>query len=219
MLKNCGYVDTNRYISAVRTIIQRQARFIASAIDLNDVVIDGEFIRYGEIEAKGLIVCSGTQENKWFGWLPIRALKGETISIRNNFSEKIVVNRGVYMVPAPDSNSWRVGATYDFNDRIGGATEKGRRELELKTAELFPGPFEVTDHQWGFRPTTPDRRPILGRHPVHKNIFIFNGLGTKGISLAPYFSEVLVHWLENRGDLHKEVDIERFKSLYWASPE
>jgi glycine/D-amino acid oxidase-like deaminating enzyme len=112
-----------------------------------------------------------------------------------------------------------VGATYDFNDRIGGATEKGRRELELKTAELFPGPFEVTDHQWGFRPTTPDRRPILGRHPVHKNIFIFNGLGTKGISLAPYFSEVLVHWLENRGDLHKEVDIERFKSLYWASPE
>ncbi len=219
LLKNCGYVETNRYVDAVSRLIQQRARLIQTPLDTREIVIEGQFIRYGEIQAKGLIICSGVHQNKWFGWLPIRALKGETISIRNNFSEKIVVNRGVYMVPAMDSNSWRVGSTYDFHDRTEGPTGKARKELELKTAELFPEPFEVTGHQWGFRPTTPDRRPILGSHPVHKNIIVFNGLGTKGISLAPYFSQVLIHWLENKGELHKEVDIERFKSLYWGSPE
>lgn len=219
LLKNCGYIDTTRYIRAAGMIIRRHSRLIQEQMDFEDIVIDVDFIRYRDIRAGGLIICSGTHVNKWFGWLPIRALKGETLSIRNNFSEKIVVNRGVYMVPAFDSNSWRVGSTYNFQDRAEGPTAEGRKELEEKAAELFLEPFDVTDHQWGFRPTTPDRRPIIGSHPTHKNIFVFNGLGTKGISLAPYFSEVLVRWLENKGSLQKEVDIERFKSLYWGSPE
>jgi glycine oxidase len=115
------------------------------------------------------------------------------------------------MVAMDENGTWRVGSTYRFEDQTKEVTNEGKLELESKISELIRVPFQVVDHQWGFRPTTPDRRPILGAHPEYKNLIVFNGLGTKGVSLAPHFSEVLVHWLEKSGSINKEVDIERFK--------
>ena len=78
-------------------------------------------------------------------------------------------------------------------------------------------PYEVIGQEWGLRPTTPDRRPILGQHPENPGVWTLNGLGTKGVSLAPYFADVLIRSMENGEALNKEVDIERYKSLYWTS--
>jgi glycine oxidase len=104
-----------------------------------------------------------------------------------------------------------VGSTYNFNDISVGITEAGRRELEQKLREIMTIPYEVIGQEWGLRPTTPDRRPLLGNHPESDRLIIFNGLGTKGVSLAPYFSEVLLRWLENSGSLNKDVALTRYK--------
>jgi glycine/D-amino acid oxidase-like deaminating enzyme len=87
-----------------------------------------------------------------------------------------------------------------------------------KTQELITFPFNIVHQEYGFRPTTPDRRPILGRHPALERVFTFNGMGTKGVSLAPYFSDILVRFVENGEPINKEVEIERYKLLYWTSP-
>ena len=79
--------------------------------------------------------------------------------------------------------------------------------------------YQCVSQEWGFRPTTPDRRPLLGRHPEQPAVIIFNGFGTKGVSLTPYFSDVLIRWMENGIPLNKLVDIERYKSVYWTSPK
>ncbi len=47
----------------------------------------------------------------------------------------------------------------------------------------------------GIRPCTLNRRPILEIHPKYPNMGILNGLGAKGISLAPYFSEKILNKL------------------------
>ena len=121
------------------------------------------------------------------------------------------------MVPAIAPSEWRIGATYDHEDKGSGTTEKAKAELIEKTAELISFPFNIVHQEYGFRPTTPDRRPILGRHPALDRVFAFNGMGTKGVSLAPYFSDVLVRFIENDEPINKDVDIERYKSLYWTS--
>ena len=41
------------------------------------------------------------------------------------------------------------------------------------------------------RPSTEDRRPIIGTSKTHSNIHILNGLGSRGVLLAPYFSRCL----------------------------
>ena len=54
----------------------------------------------------------------------------------------------------------------------------------------------------------------MGNHPLHSNVYIFNGLGTKGVSLAPYFAKEMLGFLENNKVLLDEANIERFYSLY-----
>jgi glycine oxidase len=219
LLKQGGFLRTTEFIRAMNILIRKHDSLLPGRFDPERLRPADGVVEYEQYRAKALIFCSGVHNNKWFDWLPIRPLKGETITIRNNFHENVVVNRGVYMVPSNQAGVWRVGATYDFHDRSPEITSKARKELETGVRALFDGPFETCDHQFGFRPTTPDRRPMLGCHPEHRSLVIFNGLGTKGVSLAPYFSEVLVHWLENGSALQKEVDIKRYKSVYWDSPE
>jgi glycine/D-amino acid oxidase-like deaminating enzyme len=147
-----------------------------------------------------------------FSWLPIKPLKGETLLITMPPVDRIY-NRGVYIVPGNLSGTYTVGATYDFDLRPE-ATARGRTELEARLKELIRLPYEVINQNWGIRPTTPDRRLLLGPHPLHKHRIIFNGLGTKGVSLAPYFSGQLAAWLEGESEITPEVNIGRFKSLY-----
>jgi glycine/D-amino acid oxidase-like deaminating enzyme len=90
-------------------------------------------------------------------------------------------------------------------------------ELATRTRELLTLPFEIVDQNWGLRPTSPDRRPMLGHHPNSKNVIIFNGLGTKGVSLAPYFSAQLANWLTGSAEILPTVNINRFKALYSKS--
>ena len=99
---------------------------------------------------------------------------------------------------------------------VNATTQKGFTELKSKLYELVCIPYEIVNHTWGMRPTTHDRRPILGAHPDHESVIIFNGLGTKGVSLAPHFSKVLIEWLENDQPINKEVDIHRYKHYYYA---
>jgi hypothetical protein len=44
-------------------------------------------------------------------------------------------------------------------------------------------------------------------------MYVFNGFGTKGVSLVPFLSKNLLdHIFENK-DLMAEIDINRFKNL------
>ena len=148
-----------------------------------------------------------------FNWLPVIPLKGETLTLQSDVPSSTIINRGVYALPLP-KKKWRVGATYNFNDHSPTITESSRRELEEKVNAITQFPYTIINQHWGIRPTTPDRRPLLGEHPEKKSVFILNGLGTKGVSLAPYFSMILIRLTEKQVPVNKEVDIERYKSVY-----
>ena len=44
------------------------------------------------------------------------------------------------------------------------------------------------------------------------NQFIFNGFGTKGVSLSPWAATQFCEFLINKKPLPNEIDIERFKT-------
>ena len=81
----------------------------------------------------------------------------------------------------------------------------------LRLDNLISATYEIEYHWAGVRPTVSDRRPILGQNPGSKNIYIFNGLGTKGVMLAPYFAKEMMKCLGDSGYcLDAEVDVRRF---------
>jgi glycine/D-amino acid oxidase-like deaminating enzyme len=164
-----------------------------------------------------LIFCEGFygRNNPYFSWLPFNPVKGEVLRVKfkEDISLKEMVNQGVFVIPLPNGRA-RVGATYSWHDLDWIPTEKGRADLLEKYNKLMLADIEVEEQLAGVRPATKDRRPIVGLHPVHTNLGVFNGLGSKGVSLAPYFAEQFVDFLVNKKELDPEVNINRFGSLY-----
>jgi glycine oxidase len=212
ILKQCGFLNTAAYVDALRQVIQSANKFIEEVFNYDALKIEADHVSYGNLKAEKIIFCEGyrNDRNPWFNKIPIRPLKGETITIKSQWQRHVILNRGVYMVPGIGSDEWRVGSTYNYNVTEPGVTEKGRKELSEKLSDLINFPFTIVSQDWGIRPTTIDRRPILGTHRESERLVIFNGLGTKGVSLAPYFSEVLIRWVMGEGPLHKDVDVTRY---------
>lgn len=211
-LSQSGYIDTRAYLSAVRDYLLARSSFQVATFDDRDLEIGVDGLRYGKLRARKVIFCQGVGNlsNRWFGMLPVKSLKGEYLTIQSQWVNDVILNRGIYMVPGPDLGAWRVGATYNWNDATAAISDWARAELTQKLNAVFRIPYTITGQQWGFRPTTSDRKPIIGVHPDHPSLIIFNGLGTKGVSLAPYFSEVLFRLLENKGTIEREADVTRF---------
>jgi glycine oxidase len=211
LLQRCGYVDTVSYLDAVRQYIGKEW-VMGSFFNEELLKVTDTHVEYQGWLAQKVIFCQGIEglNNKWFKGLPVRPLKGETLTIKTEWKRDLIANRGVYMVPGGVPGEYRVGSTYKFNDDSHSITGEGRRELEEKLKDLIRFPYDVLRQDWGIRPTTKDRRPILGCSVQSDRLVIFNGLGTKGVSLAPYFSEVLICWLENTHPLNKDVDVTRY---------
>lgn len=210
-----GYLNVAGWLNVVRQKLVEKESYASEGFDDAELVV-GEKIEYKNIVAERIIFCNGIEilNSRHFGWLPVKPLKGETLSVELSFIPERIFNRGVYVVPTETKNVYRVGATYEHQPFSAAPTEKGKKFLANGLAELIDKPFRIIHQEWGIRPTSPDRRPMLGAHPANKNVFVFNGLGTKGVSLSPYFAHHLALWLEGTGDLSTEVNIYRFKALY-----
>src|SRR5688572_24190539 len=95
LLKRCGYLDTIRYIESVRMLIENRGIFLEEFFQDEQLSIESQSVRYRDYEAGAVIFCQGMESNKWFKWVPVLPLKGETIRIQSDQRENIILNRGV----------------------------------------------------------------------------------------------------------------------------
>jgi glycine/D-amino acid oxidase-like deaminating enzyme len=215
LLKHCGYLNTQVFCQSVRNYLAKLNARQEENLDETKLTFKDNRVYYKNAEASSIVYCTGEKirQSQFFSWLPIKPLKGETLHIACSTKLNVIYNRGVYLVP----EIWKVGATYSKQDQSEGITTEGRKELTEKLDQLISFPYTIINQEWGFRPTTPDRRPLLGPHPEIEQLIVFNGLGTKGVSLAPYFSSILTLWMEKRLPINNEVALSRYYSLYWKS--
>jgi glycine/D-amino acid oxidase-like deaminating enzyme len=216
LTRQSGYLDTEIFMQAVTEFLRSKDAYQTLHFEATKMKIREDHIDYDDVACASVIFCDGlgNKANHFFGWVPVRPLKGETLTVSLPEQLEVVFNRGVYIVPTNVEQTYKVGATYNPRDVSGEITASARQEMEIKLSDLIKIPYRINHQNWGMRPTTPDRRPILGQHPEFKNLIIFTGLGTKGVSLAPYFSALLATWLAGQAEIPSEVNIARFKSLY-----
>lgn len=213
--KHSGWVDVKSMLLQSRIFFEKQHIYRSSAINYHDIVLENDTVQWKEIKARRLIFCEGIQAaaNPFFNWLPFVPAKGEMLHvIIKDFPENVILNKSVFLVPLGQS-SFKVGATYEWNFSDGEISNKGKDELISRLENLIKADYSIHGQEGGIRPTVKDRRPLLGLHPQYKTLGIFNGLGTKGISIAPYFAHHFVEFLEKGKNLDLEVNIERFASL------
>jgi glycine oxidase len=211
-VKQGAYLDTMIFLAAAKEYFISKEVFRQEAFVVDALKVDKDKISYKDITARSIIFCEGhrTTGNPYFSWLPFALTKGEMITVRiKNYSAQKVVNKGIFLLPI-GNDLFKAGATYRWNDMNEIPTEDALAELRQKLEKILKVPYEIVDHAAGVRPTVRDRRPLIGLHPQHPAVGIFNGLGSKGVMIAPYFAQQLINHLEGRDSLDPEVDIRRF---------
>ncbi|GAB3808391.1 FAD-dependent oxidoreductase [Spirosoma humi] len=214
-----GWVDLAEFVRIIKGYFARKNQFFEARVGVNDLTIKDRHVEWKGIEIDKVIFCDGVQsrENSLFDWLPYNPVKGQILTaVVDNYPIKNIVNQGVFILPVRPGLI-RIGATYSWHDLDWQTTEDGRAFLETKVAAILKTPYQIVSQQAGIRPSTKDRRPIIGLHPTKPAVGIFGGLGTKGVSLAPYLAEQFARYLLDGEDLEPEANISRCVSLYHGS--
>lgn len=208
-VKKTAHVVPERYLNALKSHLDAQGSLRQEIFDYGK--IDGQ--QYGELEFESIVFCEGYTncDNPFFGKYPVEQTKGETLTIHSKtLPETESVNRKSFVLPL-GNGEFMIGSTYEWNTPDLSPTKLGRETILANLAFLTEEKVEVREQTVGIRPTTLDRRPIIGRHPEHPNMYLFNGLGAKGYMLAPLLSKEFAAFLLNDTPLHPEVRLERFK--------
>ena len=183
-------------------------------IDYSQCVFNENSIEYqGNIYGK-LICCEGISitKNPFFKYLPMVPAKGECLIIEvPTIKTKDIYKHKIFFAPIEKENQYWAGANYDWDFTSADPSPLGKDWLVNKLNDSLKVPYTIKEHLAAIRPTGKDRRPYLGVHPEHSCLYVFNALGTKGSSLAPYWASQLIEFIEDKSRLDKEVDIRRFE--------
>lgn len=209
ILKQSGYLDVKSFLKATRTHLEAQNAYIEADFVYDHIHL-GNHVGYQNIEARQVIFCEGphVKDNPFFGSLPFCLVKGELLLVALQTPLEIIYNRRVFVLPQAENRAL-VGATYDRQDLSPTPTEKARQLLEKNLSSTFKLAYTICEQRAGIRPATFDRRPFIGLSPCYPQLGIFNGLGTKGVSLAPYLAERFVEYLLLRKELPIEVQLSK----------
>lgn len=211
-VQHSAQIHIGRLVSAFRQKLKEQGRIQEEAFNYDALSVTPEAVQYGSVSAKAVIFAEGAQaaDNPFFNYLPFGGAKGQAIWVRipDIHFAKILKQR-IFIVPWRDDIYW-IGSTNANRFTTDQPTGEAKQFLHERLADILTVPFEVIDHRAAIKPTVRDRRPFLGCHPKHANLYIFNGLGTKGTSLGPYWAKHLCAFILKSGILDEEVDINRF---------
>lgn len=212
-----GWIDLPALLDASRAYFQERNLYVEATFDASDLSRTDEGIEWRGKRFKTVIFSQGffALQNDWFNWLPFTPVKGQILEITTDVSLKpYIINQGIFALPVSE-NRMKVGATYSWNPLDWEATDAATEELELKLRGLLNADYTLTGAQAGIRPSVRDRRPLIGIHPEFANVCIFNGLGTKGVTLAPFLAKEFCNHLIYGKELNPLVNIKRYFSLYF----
>lgn len=215
-VRHTGRIDVRTLIFSYQKFLQKSGTLIEDPFDYRLLEIGSDYLNYGALKAKYIVFAEGfgLKHNPYFNYLPLNGTKGELLTIKApGLKENHVVKSSVFIIPLGNDN-YRVGATYKWKDKTNKPTVAAKKELLEKLRTLICCDFEVIDHVAGVRPTVTDRRPLVGQHPEHKNLYVLNGFGSRGVLIAPFASQKLYGCIENGIPIDSEMDVARFASKY-----
>ncbi|AHH06821.1 D-amino acid dehydrogenase small subunit [Borrelia crocidurae DOU] len=209
-------INTELYINNLKKYFIKYQAYTEQEINDKNLKIDENFFTINKLKFKKLIFTKGYKEKieGLFSYLPFKLAKGEMLIVEiKGLNLKEIYNRHVSLIPLENSKYY-LGGTYEWNTLDTNTNEWAKKELLKKLEKITNLNYKVIKHKAHIRPATIDREPLLGEHPQYKNIFILNGFGTRGISMAPYLSKKILDYIENKSNLPTYYDIKRYENLY-----
>lgn len=209
-------IDAMQLLQQWKIHLQQKEAYKQQTFDLTALQLYEGKVVYGDIEAGKIIFCEGAfaAENPFFKTLPFTSNRGEALLIDiPDLSPEHIYHRKLRLVPRSDGLFW-CGSNYiwNFDNLLPDELWKENAIAELKSWLKIP--FTVKDHIVAQRPTTAGQIPLIGIHPKHKAVAIFNGLGTRGFSAGPYWAESFAALLTSKISVMPKYDHLRFNKFF-----
>jgi len=211
-VKACYQFQTSAFMSRYQKLVAENHSVMDESFTYADLVPNGSQWIYKGRSYRQVLFAEGifVQNNPFFEYLDFKPNRGEAllIDIFKNKPNK-VRKHGKFICPYKEQ-FW-VGSSFDKVDfQAPLTTEKAKQDLLDALPNLIEGnEYHVAEHVGALRSTTYDRRPIIGEHPDHKGLYIFNGFGAKGASLIPWCAFQMLNNIVDRKTLNAEIDIAR----------
>ena len=186
-----------------------EEHFDCSQLTINELQ---NTIHYKNITAQKIIFCDGVAgfDNPYFKMLPYVRTKGEAlIASIPGLPRTNIFKQGITIVPWQQDLFW-IGSNYIWEYTDVQPTTLFRKKVEEQLNYWLKLPYTIIDHIASERPANIERRPFVGLRPLHKQVGVLNGMGTKGCSLAPYFAHQFAQYLVNQKPIDPLADIKRF---------
>lgn len=189
-------IDPRALIGALRSAVEREARFIpgdATAIEVVRGRVGGVALAEGGlVPTERAVVAAGAWSSELLGadGPRVRPVKGEILTLRPRGGEelpceRIIVTERVYLVPR-STGELVVGATTTEHGFDLSVTAGGVHELLREAYRVLPeiAEMELVDIAAGLRPGSPDNAPLLGAAGP-AGLVLATGGYRNGILLAP----------------------------------
>ncbi|KPH13840.1 FAD-binding oxidoreductase [Chryseobacterium sp. ERMR1:04] len=205
-------LDVNSFFADLFTYFENNSQLIKEKFDYSKLHTSEN--TYQDIRYQNILFCEGmgVKDNPFFSDIAVIPNKGHHIKVKLStpIPENITIKKKHFLFPTYNG-LYFYGGTYDREQLHHHIDDSAVEQLVKGLSEFYPYDFEVKEVNFGFRPTVKDRRPIIGRHHENKNLYVFNGLGARGILNGCFFSKRLYELIENDIPLDEEVSLDRFK--------
>ena len=144
--------------------------------------------------------------------LNLHAIKGQTVRVTRPDALPpdglLPLSGQGYVVPAREA--FVVGSSYERGFADLSPSEEQTRQILTKASRMLPALKDaaVLDATAGVRVTVPGTRlPMLGPLPGHSRIWLFTGLSSKGLLMAPLLARNLPAFFDNPETIPPEVQV------------
>jgi glycine/D-amino acid oxidase-like deaminating enzyme len=211
-VNECGWLNVPLFIESSKNYFIQNGFFSNEAVEENEVEFQEKGARWKNRDFDKVILCTGIAVNQWEGLKDLDLIPnhGQVLDLHLEGLElDAIANFGQFLLPY-GNGKFRLGATYDWNEVPDVATDEARELLLSELNSRLNKEVVVESQKTGYRPTTRDRRPILGFAKGNERLGVFGGLGSKGVLLAPYFAKLFTLVLTEGIAIPKEVNTARF---------
>ena len=209
-IKQSAIVDCKELLSACKAWLIERNAYLCTKLDYTNLGSNESGVAYQEIVATSVIFCEGhaATNNPWLNTLPFKLAKGEILSMKLHNSNALdlpLLNWGNWLAPTSTEGVAKLGSSFEWKD-LSLKPNAATRD-KLLTSLNTNSNIEATliESEVGIRPTTRDRMPFIGGLKNLKHAYCFNGFGSKGCLLIPYYADLLCDHLIDQQPLPNEL--------------
>ncbi len=212
-LQKTGWVHTTVMLDAFYQKTLADQVCISEKFDYNSLEIYKDSVAYLGEHFDAIIFAEGTyakDHNPFFPKDVFRATKGVVLTVKCPDLQMDKILHFAHFVIPMGNDTYRLGATYDWKNLDTQPHAEAVDELMQSLSEIHTGKIELMSAAAGIRPNTKDRKALVGSHPEFSNMFFINGLGSRGILMAPFLVNELLEHIFTGAPITPEIDVKRF---------